>query len=61
MNSSSTQPVDLAHGASAGVLAPLAGAALLGLVIIFGVGFSSIPAAHNAAHDVRHATNFPCH
>ena len=39
----------------------LLGAMLLGVVVIFGVGFSHIPVAHNAAHDVRHATNFPCH
>jgi cobalt transporter subunit CbtB len=34
---------------------------LFGLVVLYGVGFSAIPAVHNAAHDVRHATGFPCH
>lgn len=36
-------------------------AALLGVFVIGGVGFSHISAMHNAAHDVRHATAFPCH
>jgi cobalt transporter subunit CbtB len=39
----------------------LLGAALLGAVIVFFVGFSSMSAAHNAAHDMRHANAFPCH
>jgi len=35
-------------------------AALLGLALLYGVGFA--PAAvHNAAHDARHAAAFPCH
>ncbi|MDF2996607.1 MAG: cobalt transporter subunit CbtB [Xanthobacteraceae bacterium] len=36
-------------------------AALLGVFVVGGVGFSHISAVHNAAHDVRHATAFPCH
>jgi cobalt transporter subunit CbtB len=28
---------------------------------VFVVGFSSIAAIHDAAHDVRHLSNFPCH
>ena len=36
-------------------------AALLGVVLLFGVGFSHIEALHNAAHDTRHAAAFPCH
>lgn len=36
------------------------GAALLGLIILYGVGFAPL-AAHNAAHDARHSTAFPCH
>ena len=34
---------------------------LLGVAILFGVGFTSSPVVHNAAHDVRHAQGFPCH
>jgi cobalt transporter subunit CbtB len=37
------------------------GAALLGVLILFGVGFSHPTVAHNAAHDARHAQGFPCH
>jgi cobalt transporter subunit CbtB len=33
----------------------------LGLFIVGVVGFSHIDAIHNAAHDVRHSTAFPCH
>jgi cobalt transporter subunit CbtB len=35
--------------------------AVLGLVIIWGVGFSHIDVFHNAAHDTRHSNAFPCH
>jgi cobalt transporter subunit CbtB len=34
---------------------------LFGMVTLYGVGFSTISAAHNAAHDTRHAAGFPCH
>jgi cobalt transporter subunit CbtB len=36
-------------------------AALLGTFLIWGVGFSHIDVLHNAAHDTRHSTGFPCH
>ncbi|MBE0469076.1 MAG: CbtB-domain containing protein [Methyloprofundus sp.] len=36
-------------------------AAVLGLVILFGVGFAPMDMAHNAAHDTRHSVAFPCH
>lgn len=36
-------------------------AGLLGSFIIFGVGFTTISAVHNAAHDSRHSFAFPCH
>lgn len=35
--------------------------AFLGMFMVWGVGFSHIAAAHNAAHDVRHSNGFPCH
>ena len=35
--------------------------ALLGAIIVFGVGFAGLPQVHDAAHDTRHAFNFPCH
>jgi cobalt transporter subunit CbtB len=40
---------------------PAAAAAMLGLVLIFGVGFAGPSAIHNAAHDARHIHAFPCH
>jgi len=40
---------------------PIFMAALLGIFIIGGVGFSHIEAVHNAAHDYRHSMAFPCH
>jgi cobalt transporter subunit CbtB len=33
----------------------------LGASLVFLVGMSHITAAHNAAHDTRHAIGFPCH
>jgi cobalt transporter subunit CbtB len=36
-------------------------AALLGVFLIWGVGFSHIDVFHNAAHDTRHSAGFPCH
>jgi len=36
-------------------------AAVLGIVILFGVGFAPMDMAHNAAHDTRHSVAFPCH
>ena len=51
----------LAHGAAIGSKWPALFAALLGAVMIFGVGFANISVAHNAAHDTRHTMVFPCH
>lgn len=42
------------------VAAPLC-AALLGLVLLYGVGFAQTEAIHNGAHDARHAAGFACH
>lgn len=36
-------------------------AALLGILFIGVAGFAPIEAMHNAAHNTRHAINFPCH
>jgi cobalt transporter subunit CbtB len=36
-------------------------ALVFGVTILWGVGFSRIDALHNAAHDTRHSTGFPCH
>jgi cobalt transporter subunit CbtB len=36
-------------------------AAILGVSVIWAVGFSHIDIAHDAAHDTRHSAGFPCH
>jgi cobalt transporter subunit CbtB len=36
-------------------------AALLGLFLLYGVGFANPTTLHNAAHDTRHSFAFPCH
>jgi cobalt transporter subunit CbtB len=35
--------------------------AVLGAGILFMAGHAQSAALHDAAHDVRHATGFPCH
>ena len=40
---------------------PIFAAALFGMFIVGGVGFSHIEAVHNASHDYRHSMGFPCH
>jgi len=40
---------------------PAVGVLLFGLVVLYSVGFSNFQRAHNAAHDMRHASGFPCH
>jgi cobalt transporter subunit CbtB len=32
-----------------------------GLLVVFGAGFASPMALHNATHDTRHAFGLPCH
>ncbi len=39
----------------------LAAITILGSILVGGVGFSNIPAIHDATHDVRHTLSFPCH
>ena len=36
-------------------------AALLGIIILYGVGFAGPDLIHNAAHDTRHSISVPCH
>ena len=42
-------------------LMPIFFVALLGGVLLFMAGHAQSGALHDAAHDVRHATGFPCH
>ena len=34
---------------------------LFGIITLYCVGFSTASVAHNATHDTRHASGFPCH
>ena len=36
-------------------------ASILGANLVYFAGFSHIEAVHNAAHDTRHSSAFPCH
>ena len=36
-------------------------AGVLGMIILYGAGFSEMAQLHNAAHDGRHSASFPCH
>jgi cobalt transporter subunit CbtB len=47
--------------ADAGRLAACAAALILGVALVFLVGFAQPSVLHNAAHDSRHALAFPCH
>lgn len=51
----------LVQGTAIGSKWPALFAVILGAVILFGVGFSNLSVAHNAAHDTRHTMVFPCH
>ncbi len=45
---------------AAGIL-PFVAAAVIGLGLMATVGHVQAATLHDAAHDVRHATGFPCH
>ncbi|MBY3181401.1 CbtB-domain containing protein [Rhizobium laguerreae] len=55
-----TKQKPIAVGFTARVLS-LCAMAVLGGLLVGGVGFANIPALHDAAHDVRHTLSFPCH
>jgi cobalt transporter subunit CbtB len=40
---------------------PALAALAFGLLVVFGAGFASPSAIHNATHDTRHAFGLPCH
>ena len=33
----------------------------VGVVLVFASGFAQSQTLHDAAHDMRHSTGFPCH
>jgi len=50
-----------ANRLSATTTLPILFVALLGGLIVFVAGHAQSGTLHDAAHDVRHATGFPCH
>jgi len=58
---SATTPRVAAGPATVAKPMQLAGAFLLGMVMLYGAGFVQAPEVHNAAHDARHSIGFPCH
>ncbi|MFG6578610.1 CbtB-domain containing protein [Sulfitobacter sp. 1A13191] len=48
-------------GATRTKLVPALFAAVLGVALMALTGHVQAAALHDAAHDVRHATGFPCH
>ena len=60
MNSTQTR-LDLRVVPDTRRLLPALAAAMLGMVILFGVALANSDTIHNAAHDTRHAAAFPCH
>lgn len=42
-------------------IAPALLAAAIGLTLVFLAGFAESNTLHNATHDTRHSTGFPCH
>ncbi len=63
LSNSQLSEAKLAHSAQTVAAAPMQtlGALVFGVIIIFAVGFIPVEAAHNFAHDTRHALAFPCH
>lgn len=62
MNASTITATPVANRTtSTSVLVQLGAALALGFVMLYAVGFSEASVAHNAAHDVRHASGRPCH
>ena len=61
MQSSATALESTARETRAASVGQVLLAAMLGLFLIWGVGFSPIAVIHNAAHDTRHSNAFPCH
>lgn len=50
-----------AAASSSSSLSAIVVAAFVGVAIVFTAGMAQSDALHDAAHDVRHATGFPCH
>ena len=58
MQNQSIQTID---GARSQTMMAVVLGLFVGTFLILGVGFAHPQTIHNAAHDTRHATAFPCH
>ena len=57
-----TQTVNLTQtAATSSVLMRSIFMALIGATLVFAAGFAHSQSLHDAAHDMRHSTGFPCH
>ena len=61
MNATTYTTADNAQTQSASALLAILGAAAIGISILFATGNVQASVVHDAAHDMRHATGFPCH
>jgi len=55
------QTATLSHATSSSRIGIAALVFVMGAFLVFGTGFASPQALHDAAHDARHAMSFPCH
>lgn len=53
--------LNLTHSKTASALRAVLFVALLGATAVFTTGLANSQTLHDAAHDVRHASGFPCH
>jgi len=63
-----TKDLHLGQAADVSIALPVAnrkalgiGSLFVGLAFIYLVGFAPMMTVHNAAHDTRHTSAFPCH
>ena len=61
MNTTDARAIALPQTKSASTTLSILAAGLIGLGIIAVAGHVQAATLHDAAHDVRHATGFPCH
>jgi cobalt transporter subunit CbtB len=61
MQAAAPAQTETRSAARADTLVAIVAAGLLGLFLVWGIGFAPIEALHNAAHDTRHSLAFPCH
>lgn len=56
-----TTKIAIQTQSKAGLLVSVALMAVVGATMVFAAGLAQSATLHDAAHDTRHATGFPCH